>query len=80
LKQLQSQTLQNPQHDAFCRSIVLAQDNLFLKPEKMNAASLLFSSVLEAERSVMYNQNNQRVNIMMNEGLMASKSLYANKV
>jgi tRNA dimethylallyltransferase len=52
----------------------------FLNQKKNNRNFTPILIGLEAERSVIYNRINQRVDIMMNEGLLAeAEKLYQNK-
>jgi tRNA dimethylallyltransferase len=77
------QTLQNPQRMMRFIEVCIGAGQpyssfLNQKKNELNFTPILVG--LEAERSVMYNRINQRVNIMMNQGLLAeAKGLYANK-
>ena len=77
------QTLQNPQRMMRFVEVCIGAGqpySSFLNQKNNERRFIPILIGLEAERSVMYNRINQRVNIMMNEGLMAeAKSLYANK-
>jgi tRNA dimethylallyltransferase len=77
------QTLQNPQRMMRFVEVCIGAGqpySSFLNQKNNERSFTPILIGLEAERSVMYNRINQRVNIMMNEGLMAeAKSLYANK-
>lgn len=77
------QTLQNPQRMMRFVEVCIGAGqpySSFLNQKNNERSFTPILIGLEAERSVMYNRINQRVNIMMNEGLMAeAKSLYVNK-
>jgi tRNA dimethylallyltransferase len=77
------QTLQNPQR--MMRFIEVCQGtgkpySSFLNQKKNNRNFTPILIGLEAERNVIYDRINQRVDIMLNEGLLAeAKTLYPNK-
>ena len=77
------QTLQNPQRMMRFVEVCIGTGKpyssfLNLKKNNRNFTPILIG--LEAERSVIYNRINQRVDIMMNEGLLAeAEKLYQNK-
>lgn len=77
------QTLQNPQRMMRFVEVCIGSGKpyssfLNQKKNERNFTPILIG--LEAERNVMYNRINQRVDIMMNEGLLQeAKSLYSNK-
>jgi tRNA dimethylallyltransferase len=77
------QTLQNPQRMMrFVEVCIGAQKpySSFLNQKKNNRNFTPILIGLEAERQVIYNRINQRVDIMMNEGLLEEvKTLYPNK-
>lgn len=77
------QTLQNPQRMMrFVEVCIGSQQpySSFLNQKKKERSFTPILIGLEAERSVMYNRINQRVDIMINEGLLAeAKGLYVNK-
>ena len=77
------QTLQNPQRMMRFVEVCMASNlpySSFLN-QKKNARNFIPIIIgLEAEREIMYNRINQRVDIMMNEGLLKeAKSVYPNK-
>jgi tRNA dimethylallyltransferase len=78
-----AQTLQNPQRMMRFIEVCLGSGkpySTFLNQKKNNRNFTPIVIGLEAERSIMYNRINQRVNIMMKEGLLAeAKGLYPNK-
>ena len=77
------QTLQNPQRMMrfveVCMASNLSYSNfLNQKKDSRNFTPIVIG--LEAEREIMYNRINQRVDIMMNEGLLEeAKSVFPNK-
>ena len=77
------QTLQNPQRMMRFIEVCLASNlpySSFLnqKKNKRNFEPIVIG--LEAEREIMYNRINQRVDIMINDGLLEeAKSVYPNK-
>jgi tRNA dimethylallyltransferase len=77
------QTLQNPQRMMRFVEVGLGTGkpySSFLNKEKNNRNFTPISIGLEAERSVIYDRINQRVDIMMNEGLLAeATALFPNK-
>lgn len=77
------QTLQNPQRMMRFVEVCIGTGkpySSFLNQKKNNRNFTPILIGLEAERSVIYNRINQRVNIMMNEGLLAeAEKLYPNK-
>ena len=77
------QTLQNPQRMMRFVEVCIGSGqpySSFLNQKKNERSFTPILIGLEAERSVMYNRINQRVNIMINEGLIAeAKGLYVNK-
>ncbi len=77
------QTLQNPQRMMRFVEVCIGSGKPYSSFLNQKRNSREFTPILiglEAERSVMYNRINQRVDIMMNEGLLAeAKSLYINK-
>lgn len=77
------QTLQNPQRMMRFVEVCMASNlpySSFLN-QKKNARNFIPIIIgLKAEREIMYNRINQRVDIMMNEGLLKeAKSVYPNK-
>lgn len=77
------QTLQNPQRMMRFVEVCLASNlpySTFLN-QKKNARNFTPIIIgLEAERDIMYNRINQRVDIMINEGLLEeAKNVYPNK-
>lgn len=77
------QTLQNPQRMMRFVEVCMASNlpySSFLN-QKKNARNFKPIIIgLEAEREIMYNRINQRVDIMMNEGLLEeAKNVYPNK-
>ncbi|SDY02811.1 tRNA (adenosine(37)-N6)-dimethylallyltransferase MiaA [Flavobacterium degerlachei] len=77
------QTLQNPQRMMRFVEVCIGSGkpySSFLNQKKNSRNFTPILIGLEAERSVMYNRINKRVDIMMNEGLLAeAKVLYPNK-
>lgn len=77
------QTLQNPQRMMRFVEVCIGSGkpySSFLNQKKNNRCFTPIIIGLEADRSVMYNRINQRVDIMMNEGLLAeAKGLSPNK-
>ncbi|KAF2331366.1 tRNA (adenosine(37)-N6)-dimethylallyltransferase MiaA [Flavobacterium daemonense] len=77
------QTLQNPQRMMrFVEVCIGAQKpySSFLNQKKNNRNFTPILIGLDAEREIIYNRINQRVDIMMNEGLLEeAKSVYPNK-
>lgn len=77
------QTLQNPQRMMRFVEVCIGTGkpySSFLNQAKNNRDFTPIIIGLEAERSVMYDRINQRVNIMINEGLLAeAKQLYPHK-
>ncbi|HLP65122.1 tRNA (adenosine(37)-N6)-dimethylallyltransferase MiaA [Flavobacterium sp.] len=77
------QTLQNPQRMKRFVEVCLGTGrpySSFLNQKKNTRNFTPIIIGLEAEREVMYNRINQRVDIMMNEGLLEeAKNLYPNK-
>lgn len=77
------QTLQNPQRMKRFVEVCLGTGkpySSFLNQKKNTRHFTPIIIGLEAERDVMYNRINQRVDIMMNDGLLEeAKSLYPNK-
>jgi tRNA dimethylallyltransferase len=77
------QTLQNPQRMMRFVEVCIGSGQpyssfLNKKKNERNFTTILIG--LEAERSVMYTRINQRVELMMNQGLLSeAKSLYENK-
>jgi tRNA dimethylallyltransferase len=77
------QTLQNPQRMMRFVEVCIGSGQpyssfLNQKKNERNFTTILIG--LEAERSVMYTRINQRVELMMNQGLLSeAKSLYENK-
>lgn len=77
------QTLQNPQRMMRFVEVCLASRlpySSFLNQKKNQRNFIPIVIGLEAEREIMYNRINQRVDIMMSEGLLEeAKSVYPNK-
>lgn len=77
------QTLQNPQRMMRFVEVCLASNlpySSFLNQKKNSRNFTPIVIGLEADREIMYNRINQRVDIMMNEGLLEeAKVLYPNK-
>jgi tRNA dimethylallyltransferase len=77
------QTLQNPQRMMRFVEVCIGTGkpySSFLNQNKINRDFTPIIIGLEAERSVMYNRINQRVDIMINEGLLAeAEQLYPHK-
>ncbi len=77
------QTLQNPQRMMRFVEVCLASNlpySSFLNQKKMQRNFIPIVIGLEAEREIMYDRINQRVDIMMNEGLLKeAKSVYPDK-
>ncbi|MEZ0131035.1 tRNA (adenosine(37)-N6)-dimethylallyltransferase MiaA [Flavobacterium sp. LBUM151] len=77
------QTLQNPQRMMRFVEVCIGTKkpySSFLNQKKNNRNFTPVLIGLEAERQVIYNRINQRVDIMMNEGLLEeAKTLYPNK-
>lgn len=77
------QTLQNPQRMMRFVEVCIGTGkpySSFLNQKKNNRYFTPILIGLEAERSVIYDRINQRVDIMMNEGLLAeAEKLYPNK-
>jgi tRNA dimethylallyltransferase len=77
------QTLQNPQRMMRFVEVCLASNlpySSFLNQKKNPRNFTPIVIGLEAEREIMYNRINQRVDIMMNEGLLEeAKNVYPNK-
>jgi tRNA dimethylallyltransferase len=77
------QTLQNPQRMMRFVEVCIGTRkpySSFLNKEKNKRNFTPIIIGLEAERTIMYNRINQRVDIMMNEGLLAeAKNLFPNK-
>lgn len=77
------QTLQNPQRMMRFVEVCIGSGqpySSFLNQKKNSRGFTPILIGLEAERSLMYNRINQRVDIMMKEGLLAeAKGLYPNK-
>lgn len=77
------QTLQNPQRMMRFVEVCLASDlpySSFLNQKKNQRNFIPIVIGLEAEREIMYNRINQRVDSMMNEGLLEeAKNVYPNK-
>jgi tRNA dimethylallyltransferase len=78
------QTLQNPQRMMRFVEVCIGTQkpySSFLNQKKNNRNFTPVLIGLEAERQVIYDRINQRVDIMMNEGLLEeAKTLYPNKV
>lgn len=77
------QTLQNPQRMMRFVEVCLGTNkpySSFLNKEKNKRNFIPIIVGLEAERATMYDRINQRVDIMMNEGLLSeAKKLFSNK-
>jgi len=77
------QTLQNPQRMMRFVEVCIGAGqpySSFLNQKKNERSFTPILIGLEAERSLMYNRINQRVDIMINEGLLAeAKGLYINR-
>ncbi|TDE05479.1 tRNA (adenosine(37)-N6)-dimethylallyltransferase MiaA [Flavobacterium hiemivividum] len=77
------QTLQNPQRMMRFVEVCIGSGqpySSFLNQKKNERSFTPILIGLEAERSLMYNRINQRVDIMINEGLLAeAKGLYINR-
>ncbi|WP_298141035.1 tRNA (adenosine(37)-N6)-dimethylallyltransferase MiaA [Flavobacterium sp.] len=77
------QTLQNPQRMMRFLEVCLSTNkpySSFLNKEKNKRNFTPIIIGLEAERAIMYDRINQRVDVMMNEGLLAeAEKLYPNK-
>lgn len=77
------QTLQNPQRMMRFVEVCLGSGkpySSFLNQKKNERSFIPILIGLEAERSIMYNRINQRVEIMFNEGLLnETKTLFPNK-
>lgn len=77
------QTLQNPQRMMRFIEVCIGTGkpySSFLNQKKNNRDFIPILIGLEADRQVIYNRINQRVDIMINEGLLdEAKSLYPNK-
>ena len=77
------QTLQNPQRMMRFSEVCLSSGkpySSFLNQKKNSRNFTPILIGLEAERPVMYHRINQRVDIMMREGLLAeAEKLYPNK-
>ncbi|MBG6188870.1 tRNA (adenosine(37)-N6)-dimethylallyltransferase MiaA [Flavobacterium sp. CAN_S2] len=77
------QTLQNPQRMMRFVEVCLGSGKPYSSFLNQKQNSLNFTPILiglEADRKVIYNRINQRVDIMMNEGLLAeAKTLFPNK-
>lgn len=77
------QTLQNPQRMMRFVEVCIGSGkpySSFLNQKKNERSFTPILIGLEAERNIMYNRINQRVDIMMNEGLLQeAKNLYSNK-
>lgn len=77
------QTLQNPQRMMRFVEVCIGSGkpySSFLNQKKNNRSFTPILIGLEADRAVMYNRINQRVDIMINEGLLAeAKKLYPHK-
>ncbi|PRZ21627.1 tRNA (adenosine(37)-N6)-dimethylallyltransferase MiaA [Flavobacterium granuli] len=77
------QTLQNPQRMMRFVEVCLGSGkpySSFLNQKKNERSFIPILIGLEAERSIMYNRINQRVEIMFNEGLLnEAKTLFPNK-
>ncbi len=77
------QTLQNPQRMMRFVEVCMASDlpySSFLNQKKNQRNFIPIIIGLEAEREKMYSRINQRVDIMMNEGLLEeAKNVYPNK-
>jgi len=77
------QTLQNPQRMMRFVEVCIGSGkpySSFLNQKKNNRTFIPILIGLDADREVIYNRINQRVDIMMNEGLLEeAKELYPNK-
>ena len=77
------QTLQNPQRMMRCVEVCIGTQkpySSFFNQKKNNRNFTPVLIGLDAERQIIYNRINQRVDIMMNEGLLEeAKNLYPNK-
>lgn len=77
------QTLQNPQRMMRFVEVCIGAGkpySSFLNQKKNNRDFTAIIVGLEADRKIIYNRINQRVDIMMNEGLLAeAKTLFPNK-
>lgn len=77
------QTLQNPQRMMRFVEVCIGSGkpySSFLNQKKNNRSFTPILIGLEADRAVMYNRINQRVDIMINEGLLAeAKKIYPHK-
>ena len=77
------QTLQNPQRMMRFVEVCIGSGkpySSFLNQKKSNRNFTPILIGLEADRKIIYNRINQRVDIMMNEGLLAeAKTVYPNK-
>jgi tRNA dimethylallyltransferase len=77
------QTLQNPQRMMRFVEVCMASDlpySSFLNQKKNQRNFIPIVIGLEADREIMYNRINQRVDSMMNEGLLEeAKKVYPNK-
>ncbi|WP_264529850.1 tRNA (adenosine(37)-N6)-dimethylallyltransferase MiaA [Flavobacterium sp. N502540] len=77
------QTLQNPQRMMRFTEVCIGTQkpySSFLNQKKNNRNFIPISIGLEADRAVIYNRINQRVDLMMNGGLLEeAKALYPNK-
>ena len=77
------QTLQNPQRMMRFTEVCIGTQkpySSFLNQKKNNRNFIPILIGLEADRAVIYNRINQRVDLMMNEGLLEeAKALYPNK-
>jgi len=78
-----SQTFQNPQRMMRFVEVCIGSGkpySSFLNQKKNNRTFIPILIGLDADREVIYNRINQRVDIMMNEGLLEEvKTLYPNK-
>lgn len=83
IKTENSQTLQNPQRMMRFVEVCLGTGkpySSFLHQKKNNRNFTPILLGLEADRTIIYNRINQRVDIMMREGLLAeAKNVYPNK-
>ncbi|MDL2144667.1 tRNA (adenosine(37)-N6)-dimethylallyltransferase MiaA [Flavobacterium tructae] len=77
------QTLQNPQRMMRFTEVCIGTQkpySSFLNQKKNNRNFIPILIGLEADRAVIYNRINQRVDLMLNEGLLEeAKALYPNK-
>jgi tRNA dimethylallyltransferase len=77
------QTLQNPQRILRFVEVCLGAGHPYSSFLNQKKKERIFTSTLiglEAQRNILYNRINQRVDIMINEGLVAeAKGLYVNK-